>query len=175
MDSNLFTNMGMGGIDPGVLFIILLSLFLIVLIMLIVLLVKYNRLQEAYSNFMQGKKAKSLEQQIGSLFDDIDFLKNATDKNRRDIIRLIDHVRDTYQRVGVVKYDAFKEMGGKLSFSVAMLNDRRNGFILNSVHSSEGCYVYVKEVNRGESAISLGEEEQRALAQALQNETEDFE
>lgn len=102
-------------------------------------------------------------------------MKNATDKNRRDLIRLIDHVRDTYQRVGVVKYDAFKEMGGKLSFSVAMLNDRRNGFILNSVHSSEGCYVYVKEVNRGESAISLGEEEQRALAQALQNETEDFE
>ncbi len=175
MDSNLFTSMGMGEMDPGVLFIILLALFLIVLVMLIVLIVKYSRLQEAYQNFMQGKKAKSLEQQISNLFNDIEFLKNATDKNRKDIVRLIDHVRDTYQRVGVVKYDAFKEMGGKLSFSVALLNDRRNGFIINSVHSSEGCYVYVKEINRGESAISLGEEEQRALAQALQNETEDYE
>jgi len=175
MDSNVFTSMGMGGIDPGVLFIILLVLFLTVLVMLIVLLVKYNRLQEAYSNFMQGKKAKSLEQQIENLFNDIEFLRNSTEKNRKDIIRLIDNLRDTYQRVGVVKYDAFKEMGGKLSFSVALLNDRRNGFILNSVHSSEGCYVYVKEINRGESAISLGEEEEKALLQALQNDIEDYE
>ncbi|NLG05721.1 MAG: DUF4446 family protein [Clostridia bacterium] len=175
MESNLFNSMGMGGIDPGVLFIILLVLFIIVLVMLITLLVKYNRLQEAYTNFMQGKKAKSLEQQIENLFNDIEFLRNSTEKNRKDIIRLIDNLRDTYQRVGVVKYDAFKEMGGKLSFSVALLNDRRNGFILNSVHSSEGCYVYVKEINRGESAISLGEEEEKALLQALQNDIEDYE
>lgn len=175
MESNLFNSIGIGGVDPGILFIILLLLFFTVLIMLISLLVKYSRLQEAYNSFMQGKKAKSLEQQIENLFNDIEFLRNSTEKNRKDIVRLIDNLRDTYQRVGVVKYDAFKEMGGKLSFSVALLNDRRNGFILNSVHSSEGCYVYVKEINRGESAISLGEEEQKALSQALQNDIEDYE
>jgi len=174
MTSKLFTKMGMGDIDLGFLFIILLFLFIIILVMQIILLFKYGKLQGAYHNFMQGKKAKSLEQQIEALFEDIEFLKTTTDKNRKDLLRIIDHVRDAFQRVGVVKYDAFKEMGGKLSFSIAMLNDRKNGFILNSVHSSEGCYVYVKEVNRGESAISLGEEEQRALAQALQNEDQEF-
>lgn len=171
MDSNVFSAMGMGGIDPGVLFIILLVLFIVVLVMLMVLLTKYTRLQDSYTIFMKGKKGRSMEQQIESLFDDIEFLKASTDKNKKDIAWIIDHVKDTYQRVGIVKYDAFKEMGGKLSFSVALLNDRKNGFIINSVHSSEGCYVYVKEINRGNSAISLGEEEEIALEQALQYET----
>ncbi len=175
MNSKVFTAMGMGNMDPGILFIILLILFCIVLTMLIVLLVKYSRLQEAYIIFMKGKKGRSMEQQIGSLFDDIEFLKMTADKNKRDIAKIADHVKDTYQRLGVVKYDAFKEMGGKLSFSVALLNDRKNGFIINSVHSSEGCYVYVKDINRGNSAISLGEEEEIALAQALQYETEEIE
>ena len=174
MNSNIFTNLGMGGIDPGVLFIILGVLFIIVLAISISLLVKYSRLQASYEKFMQGKKAKSLEQQIGGLFADIDFLKIATEKNNKDIHTIAEHMKDTYQRVGIVKYDAFKEMGGKLSFSVAMLDDRKNGYIINSVHSSEGCYVYVKEIVRGESAISLGEEEQKALAQATQRETEEI-
>ena len=175
MDSNVFNAMGMGQMDPGILIIILFVLLIVVLVMLFVLLAKYNRLQESYTIFMKVKKGRSMEQQINALFDDIEFLKLSTDKNKRDIAKIVDHVKDTYQRVGIVKYDAFKQMGGKLSFSVALLNDRKNGFIINSVHSSEGCYVYVKEINRGNSAISLGEEEEIALAQALQYETEEIE
>ena len=74
------------------------------------------------------------------------------------------------QRVGIVKYDAFKEMGGKLSFSVALLNDNKTGFIINSIHSTDGCYVYTKEIVEGECVISLGEEEKKALMLALSEE-----
>ena len=69
-----------------------------------------------------------------------------------------------------INYDAFKEMGGKLSFSVALLNDNETGFIINSIHSSEGCYVYTKEIVNGECAISLGDEEKKALTLALSAE-----
>lgn len=58
-------------------------------------------------------------------------------------------------------------MGGKLSFSLALLDENNNGFILNSVHSTEGCYTYTKEIKNGECAISLGEEEQQALDMAI--------
>ena len=69
--------------------------------------------------------------------------------------------------MGIVKYDAFNQMGGQLSFSLALLDENNNGFIINSVHSTEGCYSYTKEIKNGESSISLGKEEEEALATAI--------
>ena len=76
----------------------------------------------------------------------------------------------TFQKIGLVKYDAFQQMGGQLSFSIALLDQRNNGFILNSVHSTDGCYSYTKEIKNGECALSLGKEEEEALQIALDKE-----
>ena len=72
-----------------------------------------------------------------------------------------------YQKAGLVKYDAYNQMGGNLSFCLCMLNERNSGFILNSVHSSDGCYTYTKEIKNGECEIALGEEERKALNMAI--------
>ena len=72
-------------------------------------------------------------------------------------------------KVGLVKYDAFNEMGGKLSFSLALLNQTNDGFVLNAVHSREGCYTYIKEIVDGNSIIVLAEEEQEALKMAMES------
>lgn len=167
MGEGIFGSMG---IDVGIICIILLIMIIGLFIAFIVLYSKYNKLNVSYQIFMQGRKAESLEEEIGELFGDISALKMAAEKNRKDIKRMIENLRECYQRVGIVKYDAFKEMGGKLSFSVALLNDNENGLIINSVHSSDGCYVYTKEIIEGECAISLGEEEKKALMLALQDE-----
>lgn len=169
MNSDLFDAMGLD-IDAGILFIIMFLLIIVLLVTVLVLYSKYNVLNMSYQMFMRGKKAESLEEEIGALFGDISSLKVSTEKNRKDIKKMIENLRECYQRVGVVKYDAFSEMGGKLSFSVALLNDNENGLIINSVHSSDGCYVYTKEITEGECAISLGEEEKKALMLALQDE-----
>ena len=66
-----------------------------------------------------------------------------------------------YQKVGIVKYDAFHEMGGELSFALTMLDENNNGWIFNAMHSREGCYTYIKEVVNGESYIELSSEEKR--------------
>ena len=71
-----------------------------------------------------------------------------------------------FQKVGLVKYDAFNEMGGKLSFSLALLNETEDGFVMNAVHSREGCYTYVKEIIAGNSIIVLSPEETEALNMA---------
>ena len=68
-----------------------------------------------------------------------------------------------------MKYDAFKQMGGKLSFSLALLNEINSGFIINSVHSSEGCYIYIKEIVAGLCDLDLSNEEKEALSQAMKN------
>ena len=71
--------------------------------------------------------------------------------------------------MGLIKYDAFSEMGGKLSFSLAMLDVKNNGFIINAMHTREGCYTYIKEIVEGNSIIVLSEEEQEALNRAMGN------
>lgn len=167
MNGNLFDAMGL---DLGIFCIILFILVIGLFIAFFILLSKYNKLNVSYQIFMKGRKAESLEEEIADLFGDISFLKMAAEKNRRDIKKMIENLRECYQRIGIVKYDAFKEMGGKLSFSIALLNDNANGLIINSVHSSDGCYVYTKEISEGECSISLGEEEKKALMLALQDE-----
>ncbi len=72
-----------------------------------------------------------------------------------------------YQKIGIIKYDAFQEMGGKLSFALALLNKSNNGFVLNSMHSREGCYTYIKEIIDGKSYIKLSEEEKKAVDTAV--------
>lgn len=116
---------------------------------------------------MGGKNAKSMEKSIMGLYEDNKLIKASMDKNRKDIESLYKKFEGAFQKIGIIKYDAFNQMGGKLSFSLALLDENDNGFILNSVHSSEGCYSYTKEIKNGLSEISLGEEEKKALDMAM--------
>ena len=99
--------------------------------------------------------------------EDNQLLKASLDKNKREIKTINRRMQHVFQKIGLVKYDAFMQMGGQLSFSLALLDEKNNGFILNSVHSTEGCYSYTKEIKKGESVLSLGKEEEEALAIAM--------
>ncbi len=147
---------------------VLLLLFIIVLILLIVQMRKITRLKKRLDKFVLGKDGKSLEQDIISLYEDNKFLRNTTEKNKSDIKTLFKNMEGAYQKMGLVKYDAFNQMGGQLSFCLALLDENNNGFIINSVHSTEGCYSYTKEIKRGESSIDLGKEELEALSMAME-------
>jgi Na+-transporting methylmalonyl-CoA/oxaloacetate decarboxylase gamma subunit len=172
-NSVLLEQMGLTGFDLGYLVIgmgVVIVLLLIVIILLIVQVKKIGRLKNRLDKFTTGKDGKSLEESIVSLFEDNRFLKNGVESNRKDIRTLFKKMETTYQKMGLVKYDAFSQMGGQLSFCLAMLDENKNGFILNSVHSTEGCYSYTKEIENGESSLPLGKEEAEALAIALGEE-----
>ena len=62
-------------------------------------------------------------------------------------------------KYGIVKYDAFDDVGGKLSFAIALLDMNNTGFILNAIHSRDNCFFYIKEIVKGESYILLSSEE----------------
>ena len=104
---------------------------------------------------------------ITGLYEDNDFIKKESDKNRKEIKDIQKRLEYCYQKMGMVKYDAFSQMGGQLSFCLCLLNEKDDGFILNSVQSSDGCYTYTKEVKKGECAITLGAEEKEALDKAI--------
>ncbi|MCR4908429.1 MAG: DUF4446 family protein [Lachnospiraceae bacterium] len=167
MNSGIFDAIGLGNMDIALLFIIFLVFIIALLVVVIILGNRIRKLSRKYERFMRGADAASLEEEMLELFEDMESLKVSTKQHNRQIEELYRKVRRCYQKTGIVKYDAFREMGGKLSFSIAMLDERNNGYILNSVHSTTGCYTYTKEIVGGKSYIDLGDEEMKALNQAI--------
>ena len=170
MNYNLLDQLGLDNFDLTYLFVVSYCLILILMILIMVQTVRLNKLSKKYSKFMSGKTAKSLEKEIMGLYEDNKFVKTSVEKNRKDIQNLYRKLESAYQKVGIVKYDAFNEMGGKLSFALAMLDKSNNGYIINAMHSREGCYTYIKEIVKGESYITLGEEEKKALDEAIRSD-----
>lgn len=153
--------------DPAVLIIGFSVLSLVLLIVVIICIVKMNKLYRRYDIFMRGKDAETLEDTIIEILDEIREM-HARDRVNKDTMKLLSkQVKASFQKFGFVKYNAFKGMGGNLSFAFALLDYTNTGFIMNSVHSREGCYLYLKAVDRGQTEILLGNEEKEALEQAL--------
>ena len=156
-------------IDNNAAYIILgmAAVILILLVLVIVNILQNSKLKKKYNKFMSGKDGRSLEDNLIQRVNDIEKLIASNQENKKNIEKIFKNLNRTFQKFGVVKYDAFHEMGGKLSFSLALLNKANDGFIINAMHSREGCYTYIKEVVKGNSVILLSEEEKEALEIAM--------
>jgi hypothetical protein len=142
------------------------GILLILMILTIVNLVKISKLKKKYNKFMEGSDAKTLEENISGHLNEIDGLITSNAENKEHINQLTNQIQFAFQKYGLVKYDAFQEMGGKLSFSLCILNEKMDGFIINAMHTREGCYTYIKEIIAGNSVILLSDEEKQALDMA---------
>jgi len=120
--------------------------------------IKYRRLFKSYDNFMTGRSARNLEDIIILLRKDIRSLKNENKLNREAIRELNKIQRECYQKIGILKYDAFDGMGGKLSFALCILNYRNSGYIINSIHSREVTFNYIRIVENGQTEQVLSRE-----------------
>ena len=160
------------GINIKTFCVILLVLLVILLILLIAIINKLNVMARKYEALMSGKKGADLEKIIRVRFKEMDQVKaNAkrVTKEHKDIKRSL---KSCYSKLGIVKYDAFEQMAGKLSFVIALLNEDNSGFVFNSMHSREGCFNYAKEIIKGESYIPLSDEEKEAIEKAKTVEEE---
>ena len=104
---------------------------------------------------------------VGALLGKIDRLEqavralNAAD-NRQQV-----QIEGSVRRVGVMRYDAFEDVGGRLSFSCALLDERGTGVVLTSINGRQETRVYAKPVTVGQSTYNLSREEEEAIRQAM--------
>ena len=167
MTFDLLNQLGLSVVDYSFLFIGLEAISLILLILVIVQMFQIGNLKKKYKKFMGGKDVKSLEKKLETIVEDNKFIIELSNENKKNIREINKAMEYSFNKVGIVKYDAFNQMGGKLSFSLALLNEKDNGFILNSVHSTEGCYTYVKVIKSGICDLDLSNEEKEALSEAM--------
>ena len=174
MNSMISIFLTSNGIDPfyvkAGIFALILILFLILLIMQIRLMGKFKKLYRTYDRFMRGKDMESMEETVLAQFERIEALEKSNEEKDRQIESIFENLQHVYQKIGLVKYDAFREMSGKLSYAVALLDKEDNGILVNSMYSREGCYSYVKTISGGKCSIEMSEEEQEALKIAVNKE-----
>ena len=142
--SDLFSKVG---IDLGVVVLLLIVLIIVMMIMTVSMSLRLSRLNQKYKEIDKLNKQNEL-----------------TKKNLADLKKIQGMTLNKY---GIVKYDAFDDVGGKMSFALAMLDKENTGFILNAIHSRDNCFLYLKEIVKGESYIMLSAEEIDALRQAI--------
>lgn len=158
------------GLSTDVVLLGAIGCIFILLILCIVLIGKNNSLKKRYMSLMEGADGRSLEESFQKKFENMDFINEKIREIDTRLNGIETNLLKTYQKIGIVKYDAFKQVGGTLSFVLTLLTKENDGFIMNSMHSNkEGCYIYIKEVKAGEVFVSLSEEESQSLEQAIGN------
>ena len=140
---------------------------LLLLIFDIIQFVKISNLKRRISDLTEGSDG-SLENKIAEKFAQVTELREAQAKNNRDIDIIFKRLKKTYQKSSVYRYDSLADMGGQLSSVIVMLDEKDDGFLINSVHSTTaGTYTYVKKITDGMADVELAEEESLALAEAM--------
>ena len=140
---------------------------LVTIIILIITLCKLKKLRRRIDDLTRGKDTESMEDIMLNFFERIESLEEGEKVTRSDLSDIKENLKITYQKTGLVKYDAFREMSGALSYSLALLDKENNGVLISSMYSREGCYTYAKDIENGECKINLSEEEAEALKQAI--------
>jgi hypothetical protein len=99
-------------------------------------------------------------EEVAGLRDDVALLADELRSTQRELQMAVRHV-------GVVRYDAFGDMGGRMSFSAALVDDHGNGFVLTSVHARSESRSYIKQLRGGMAEVNLSPEESAAVADAV--------
>ena len=141
---------------------------LVAVILLIVLIRKQDRLRARMDYFMRGSKREPLEESLRHMVDDNQTMKQQLRTAGTELGRLRAEMQTSYRKIGVVKYNAFPGMAGKMSSSVALLNNENNGMVITSIHGQDGCYTYIKEIMNGKSINPLTKEDEEALKIAIE-------
>ncbi len=146
--------------------IVMSVLNVLLLLLFIINKVKVSSITKKYDRLVEGSSTHSLE---GMLFEHIDEMRNVKeqmDNVKKQLQIFDDRLQFCLQKIGFIRYNAFSDMGSDLSFSVALLDDKLDGFVLTSIYGRDESKMYAKPVVKGESAYPLSVEEMQALDRA---------
>lgn len=148
--------------------IILLLLNIILIFFTIFNFIKYNLLNKRYKSFMKKlSRSTNIEEALKEYMDKVNIVKEEQKEILENIKGIEQELALCTKKVGLVRYNAFKDTGSDLSFALAMLDSNNNGVILNGIYSREMSNIYAKNVKEGKATTKISEEEEQALREAM--------
>lgn len=147
-------------------FYILGLLFLANFVWLVSLTLRQNRLLKRGRELFSDSKKGDVYELVNDYLVKVRKVESEENGIKNDLKEVLSLVKNSFQKIGVVRYNPFKEVGGDLSFSVALLDFNDSGIVITNIHSREGDRVYAKSVKNGESEHNLSAEEKEAIKKA---------
>ncbi|WP_416199059.1 MAG: DUF4446 domain-containing protein [Sporanaerobacter sp.] len=144
--------------------------FFVLLILYIIEQFRMNHITEKYNALVKDVEGVNLEQLILETLKQVDEIKLDCDKLEKQYLELDNRLKFSIQRVGVVRYNAFADLGSELSYSIALLDDELNGLVLTSIYGRENSTSYAKPIVKGKSKYALSVEEMQAIDRAIRRE-----
>ena len=146
-------------------------LSLVLLISLILINLNFKKINKKYSKFFSSSNDSNIERLVE---ENIDLCHEITNKNKdlESKISFIErNILQCVQKVGIVRYNAFDNVGSNLSFAIAILDGNDNGIVLNGIYSRESTTTYAKAIINGQSKFTLSAEEIQAIDMAKKNKS----
>ena len=122
-----------------------------------------KQLKKLRESFQEGAGLGNLEEVLSAISSQIKRLDRETKELAMELANTKSKLRETTQKTGVHKFNAYEDDGGNLSFSLAMLNDRDSGITLTSLHTRNQTRIYAKTIEQGQSQQNLTAEELTAI------------
>ena len=150
--------------------LVLLGLVIILLILYISNVVKLNKLRKSYSNFMKKLgNGNNIDEMLKRYINEVEEVANKNEEIVSYCKKLDNDIAKCTQKIGMVRYNAFRDTGSDLSFTLALLNEYNDGVVLNGIYARDMSNIYAKPIENGKSKYVLSDEEKQAIEKAIGN------
>jgi hypothetical protein len=146
----------------------------LILLLLVALLIwvgflsfRFSKLQRQIFTLTSGAEEVDVLEAVSEHVRKVEEASRRQDRIIREQQRISERLGRTLQNVGLVRYNAFDDIGGELSFSLSLLSDEGDGIVLSNIRGRNESMVYAKGIERGRSKIALSEEEQEAINRVM--------
>lgn len=157
----------MQSVDIYLLVTVLMVLCFVLLIMTLSLMISLSKLRKRFKTiFNRTNTQESLQEVLENYYLHVRNVDEQYGNLVRNVDELYDKVKPCMQKVGVVRYNPFEDMGGDLSYALAILDEENNGFILNTIMTRESCRTYCKPISNSISDYPLSHEEELCIKRA---------
>lgn len=144
---------------------------IILFLMIIILMIKLSRLNKKYKKFLEKLgKGNNIEEDLETYMYRVEKVERQNAEISNYVKSLDEDLTKCIQKVGIVRYSAFKDTGSDLSFTLALLDEHNDGVVLNGIYSREMSNIYAKPVKNGESSYTMSDEEKLAVQKAINSD-----
>ena len=152
-------------------FLIIFAILLIVLLIsYVVLLIKTSNLNKRYKQFMKKLgNGKNIEEDLENYMYRVEKVERQNSELHLICKEMGNQLSGCVQKIGIVRYNAFKDTGSDLSFALALLDEDNTGVVMNGIYSREMSNIYAKPVENGKSSYTISAEEKLAIDKAVQS------
>ena len=152
-------------------FLIIIAIInIILLILYITNCIKLSKIRKNYLTFIRKLgNGENIEEMLKTYIQNVEDVNNKNEELIKYCKKIDTDVTSCIQKVGIVRYSAFKDTGSDLSFALALLDQHNDGIVLNGIYSREMSNIYAKPIKNGTSTYTISEEERQAINKAIES------